>query len=53
MYRRSLESCSEGVGRFADIPNSRKAIANGQALPVAIRFRLLLAGVFDPMNGFL
>jgi hypothetical protein len=48
--RNSLESGSEGIGRFTGIPNGREPVSNGQTLPVAISFRLLLFEVCDPAN---
>src|SRR5436309_219681 len=50
----SLKSGSEGIGRFADIPNGTESISNGQTLPVAVHFYLLLLfGICDPGNGLI
>jgi len=46
----SLESSGEGEGGFADIPNSREPVANGETVPVAICFHLLLFGICDPTD---
>ena len=48
--RNSPESGGEAIGSFAGIPNGREPISDGQTLPVAIDFRLLLLGVCNPAN---
>jgi hypothetical protein len=51
--RNSLESGGEGIGGFARIPDGREPISNGKALPVLIRFRLLLFGLWGLANCFI
>jgi hypothetical protein len=50
MERTFLKSGRKGVSGGADVPHRGEACPNGQILPIAVGFCLLLFGVYDLAN---
>lgn len=50
MERTFLEGSGKLIRGCADVPHRRETCPNRQALPIPVRFCLLLFGVCDPAN---